>query len=105
MFNKFRGKRPYARFLGTSQMQIKQCWRRYSKKNGKKYIQYTPLRPLEWTRNKIIGLLKERPKTTVELSNELLLTLGGVNPHLNFLQKDKKIKSIYYKNKKFWEIY
>jgi len=47
MFNKFGGKRPYARFLGISQMHLKQYWSSYSKKGGKKYIQYIQLKILK----------------------------------------------------------
>lgn len=43
MFRKFGGKRPYGRFLGVGQKHLKQYWKRYSRKNGNKYIQYIPL--------------------------------------------------------------
>lgn len=43
MFKKFGGKRPYAKFLGISQMGMKQYWKKYTKKKGKIYIQYIPL--------------------------------------------------------------
>ena len=66
------------------------------------YIRRT--RPLDWTRKRIIDLLKIRPRTTIELSNNLLLTIGGVYNHLNYLERDNKIQRSGYKNKCLWLI-
>ena len=59
-------------------------------------------RPLEWTRNKIISLLEDKPRTTIELSNILLLSITGVCFHLNFMKEVRRIKDKYYKNKRKW---
>ena len=42
-------------------------------------------RPLEWTRNKILKLLKENPMDTMDLCKHLLLTVGVIYHHLNYL--------------------
>jgi len=51
MFNEYGGKRPYARLLGIQQGWMKHYWRRYFKKNGKRYVQYTPLWVFKWSCN------------------------------------------------------
>lgn len=61
-------------------------------------------RPLKKTRNKIINLLKIKPMKTLELSHSLLLTVGGLYYHLNFLEKESKIKKSGYKNKVIWKL-
>ena len=55
VFNCCGGKRPYARFLGSTQSQVKRCWRRYFIKNKKEYMQYTPL----WFIKKSYSILNE----------------------------------------------
>ena len=59
-------------------------------------------RPLEWTRTRILNLLKERPRTTLELSEELLLEMNGVHFHLKFLESNSRIKREGYKNRAMW---
>jgi hypothetical protein len=61
-------------------------------------------RPLDWTRNKIIGLLKEKSMTTTKISDKLLLSTGGLRHHLKFLEDCKKIKRDGYKNKILWSL-
>tara|TARA_Y100000310_G_C20346526_1_gene652292 strand:- start:18 stop:749 length:732 start_codon:yes stop_codon:yes gene_type:complete len=61
-------------------------------------------RPLEWTRSRIITLLKEKPMSSFELIEKLLLSRGGLNVHLKFLEKSNKIKRKYLKRKIIWHL-
>lgn len=88
MFKKHGGKRPYSRFLGLSQMTIKQYWRRYSKKNGKKYIQYIPL----WVIKK--SCKTKRLKGIIEKGIENIRVRGG-NPIINPKLSIKESPSLY----------
>jgi len=62
----------------------------------------TRTRPLNWTRSRILSLLKRGSMTTTEMSNKLLLTFPGIYHHLNYLKNSKKIIDYGYKNKKEW---
>lgn len=61
-------------------------------------------RPLEWTRQEILNLLKVKPRTTIELSENLLLTFTGVYNHLSYLRDKGIIERGGYKNKYLWKL-
>ncbi len=61
-------------------------------------------RPLEWTRNEILNLLKNKPRTTMELCEKILLSVSGLHHHLKYLEKERYIKNIGLKNKFLWKL-
>ena len=61
-------------------------------------------RPLEWSRNEILNLLESKPRGTLELCENLLLTVNGLYEHLNYLEEKGLIKRTGYKNKVIWEV-
>ena len=65
---------------------------------------YRRTRPLEWTRNKIIRLLKENPMCTMDLCEYLLLTVTGLYRHLNYLEEKGFIRRTGFSNKIIWKI-
>jgi len=88
MFNKFGGKRPYARFLGLSQMTMKQYWKGYTKKKGVKYIQYIPL----WVFKK--SCKTKDLKRKIEKGIGKIRVRGGI-PILNFNLNIKESPELY----------
>ncbi|MBI4155519.1 helix-turn-helix domain-containing protein [Candidatus Woesearchaeota archaeon] len=64
----------------------------------------TRTRPLEYTRRRILELLKEKPSTTFELCEVLLLSMGGLYHHLNYLEENKVIERTGFKNKAIWQL-
>ena len=73
VFKKFGGKRPYARFLNTSQMHVKKCWKRYFIKNNKKYVQYTTA----WFLKKSYPILNKRLIKDIENGVEYFRVRAG----------------------------
>ncbi|HLC72502.1 MAG TPA: hypothetical protein VJH37_02885 [Candidatus Nanoarchaeia archaeon] len=61
-------------------------------------------RPLEWTRNELLKLLKETPMSTIELSEKLLLTMHGLYSHLAYLERNGSIRRTGYTNKIIWKL-
>jgi len=62
------------------------------------------IRPLDWTRNEIMSLLNQKSMETFELCEELLLSIGGMYHHLNYLEDNNKIVRGGFKNKIIWKI-
>ena len=60
-------------------------------------------RPLEYTRNKILDLLRDKPMITFELCEILLLTVSGIYHHLDYLEEMKLIQRTGFKNKVTWK--
>ena len=93
MFNKFGGKRPYARFLGIYQNHVKSIHKKCFKKNGKTYNFYLP----NWILKKSLPLLNKSLKIKIE-NNILAIKCSGtgikvLNPKLP-LKESKEIYRI-----------
>ncbi len=67
-------------------------------------IKHQRTRPLEWTRNELLKLLKEKQMSTIKLSSKLLLTMHGLYPHLSYLEKNGSVQRTGYTNKIIWKL-
>lgn len=84
IFNKFGGKKPYARFLGISQMSVKQYHRGYTYKEGVKHPQAIPLSLFKKSLPLMNAKLKEKIEKNICLIKAKNKGTPVINPKLPF---------------------
>lgn len=82
MFEKCRGKRPYARFLNISQMAVKNYYRGYTRKNGVKHQQAIPISLFKKSTSLIDTELKEKIENSIFLLKAKNRGIPIINPKL-----------------------
>ena len=61
-------------------------------------------RDMNYIEERILRILELKPSKTMELANELLFTINGINPHLKRMLNDGLITKRGYKNEFIWDI-